>query len=96
MKVSSRSITIYQPQVESLKGNILTGRAAVAYHGSGSDTPIFGAVWFTAQVNIDRENNSVHYETLEITDTCSPKENKQLKEEFSKAVSQGVKNGNHF
>ena len=94
VKVSSGSITIYQPQVESLKGNILKGRAAIAYHGSGSDTPVFGATWFTAQVQIDRENNSVHYETLEITDIRSPKKDKQLGEEFREAVSQGVKKGN--
>jgi len=94
VKVSSGTITIYQPQIESLKGNILKGRAAVAYHGSGSDATIFGAAWFSAQVNIDRENSSVHYETLKITDTRFPQENKQRRDEFSEAVSQGVKKGN--
>jgi len=94
VKVSSGSITIYQPQVESLNGNILKGRTAVAYHASGSDSPIFGAAWFTSQVHIDRENNSVRYETLKITDTRFPKENKQLSEEFSEALLQGVKKGN--
>ena len=94
VKVSSGSITIYQPQVESLKGNILKGRTAIAYRASGSDSPVFGAAWFTSQVQIDRENGTVHYETLEITDTRFPKENKQLGKEFNEAIQQGVKKGN--
>jgi len=94
VKVSSGTITIYQPQVESLEGNILKGRTAIAYHASGVDSPVFGAAWFTSQVQIDRESGTVHYETLEITDTRFPKENKQVGEEFNKAVQQGVKKGN--
>jgi len=94
VKVSSGSITIYQPQVESLEGNILKGRTAIAYHGSGSEPPVFGAAWFTSQVDIDRENGTVHYETLTITDTRFPKENKQVGEEFKKAIQQGVKKRN--
>ncbi len=94
VKVTSGSITIYQPQVESLEGNILKGRAAVAYHDSGDASPVFGAAWFTAQVNIDREQRTVHYQTLEITNTRFPKENKELEKEFSAAVQQGIKRGN--
>jgi hypothetical protein len=94
VKVSSGSITIYQPQIESLEGNILKARAAIAYHGSGSDSPVFGAAWFTSQVHIDRENRTVHYETIEVTGTRFPEENKQLAEEFGEAVQQGVKSGN--
>jgi len=94
VKVSSGTITIYQPQAESLEGNILKGRTAIAYHASGGDSPVFGAAWFTSQVQIDRESGTVHYETLEITDTRFPKENTQVGEEFNKAVQQGVKKGN--
>lgn len=93
VKVSSGSITIYQPQVESLEGNVLKGRAAIAYTASGSDSPVFGAAWFTSQVQIDRESGTVHYETLTITDTRFPKENKQVGKEFHEAVQQGVKKG---
>lgn len=91
--VSSGTVTIYQPQIESLKGNILKGRTAVAYHVSEGTAPVFGAVWFKAQVNIDREDRIVQYETLEITDTRFPEENKQLGEDFKRAVQQGVQKG---
>ncbi len=94
VKVFSGSITIYQPQVESFKGNLLKGRIAIAYHASGADSPVFGAAWFTSQVNIDRENRIVNYETLEIIETRFPKENKKLLEEFREAIQQGVRKGN--
>jgi hypothetical protein len=94
VKVSSGTVTIYQPQVESLTGNILKGRTAIAYYASGESSPIFGAAWYTAQVNIDREARTVHYETLTITDTRFPKDNKQFTEEFKQAVQQSVKKGN--
>ena len=94
VKVSSGFIAIYQPQIESLEGNILKGRAAIAFHASGNDTPVFGAAWFTAQVNIGRENRLVHYETLGITETRFPDENKQLGKEFSEAIQKGVKKKN--
>ncbi len=94
VKVSSGTITIYQPQVESLEGNILKGRTAIAYNATGSDSPVFGAAWFTSQVNIDRENRTVHHETLEITNTRFPDDNKQIGKEFNAAIQQGVKKGN--
>ncbi len=94
VKVSAGSITIYQPQIESLEGNTLKARMAIAYHGQNNESPVFGAAWFTAQVQIDREKRTVYYKTLSITDTRFPKENKQLGEEFTQAVEQGVKEGN--
>jgi len=94
VKVSSGTVTIYQPQVESLTGNVMKGRTAVAYHASKGEAPLFGAVWFTAKVNIDREERIVYYETFEITDTRFPEENKELEGEFYRAVQEGVQKGN--
>ncbi len=94
VSVSSGTVTIYQPQVESLTGNVLKGRTAVSYSPSEGNTPVFGAAWFTAKVNIDREERTVYYETLEITDTRFPEENKQLEGEFHRAVQEGIQKGN--
>jgi hypothetical protein len=46
---------IYQPQPESLEGNVLKGRAAVSVTPQGKDEPVFGAIWFESQVHIDRD-----------------------------------------
>ncbi len=43
-------IIIYQPQLDSLDGNILTGRSAVSLQGPDKKEPIFGALWFRSEV----------------------------------------------
>lgn len=94
VKVTSGSITIYQPQVESLEGNILKGRAAISYTILEKDSPIFGVAWFTAKVQIDRAERIVQYETVEITNTRFPEENTKLVDEFEKAILDGMKSWN--
>jgi hypothetical protein len=37
-------IIIYQPQLDSLDGNIITGRAAVSLQGPAKKEPLFGAL----------------------------------------------------
>jgi hypothetical protein len=48
-------IVVYQPQPEALKGNQLTGRAAVSLEPQGGEEPIFGVMWFNARVDTDRD-----------------------------------------
>lgn len=52
-------IVVYQPQLESFEGDHLTGRAAVSVTPEGRDETIFGAVWFDAFVETDRDNRVV-------------------------------------
>ena len=94
VEVSTGTVTIYQPQIESLEENTLKGRAAIAYRTKGKESPVFGVAWFESRVTIDREENLVVYETLSITDTRFPQKDPDLKEEFSNAVNQGMKSGN--
>jgi hypothetical protein len=53
------TIVVYQPQPESLQGTVLTGRAAFSLTPKGKTEPVFGALWFTADVNIDRDQRLV-------------------------------------
>lgn len=53
------TIVVYQPQPESLQGTVLTGRAAFSLTPKGKTEPVFGAMWFTANVNIDRDQRLV-------------------------------------
>lgn len=48
------TITLYQPQVDTLEGNPLSGRAAFAFKAPGQTELKFGALWFTATLDIDR------------------------------------------
>ncbi|NJN64943.1 MAG: carbohydrate-binding family V/XII [Acidobacteria bacterium] len=50
-------ITLYQPQPDSLDGNVVTARAAISVDRKGSEGPVFGAIWVTAELEIDRESD---------------------------------------
>ena len=92
--LSSGSITVYQPQIESLEKNILKGRAAMAYHGPGDKAPVFGVAWIRARVDIDRSQNKVFFQELTITDTRLPEGNKNVSEEFKQAIASVMKGDN--
>jgi len=61
------TITVYQPQNESLDGDVLVTRAAVAVKPKGSDKLIFGAVWFRAHLLTDRESMTATLDRIEVT-----------------------------
>jgi hypothetical protein len=58
---------IYQPQVESWKGNILSWRVAVALRPTGQKNETFGVLWGTARTDIDRVTRTVELNDLVIT-----------------------------
>ncbi len=60
-------ILMYQPQVESFEGDILSGRAAVSVTMKDSVNPVFGVVWTDAKVSVDKDARTV--DILEITVT---------------------------
>ncbi len=53
------TIVVYEPQPEALQGSTLSGRAAFSLTPNGKTEPIFGAFWFTSNVNIDRDQRVV-------------------------------------
>jgi hypothetical protein len=59
-------VIIYQPQVDSFKGDDLEARAAVSVAGKDGGAPVFGAVWFKARVETDRDARMVHVLSIEV------------------------------
>lgn len=60
-------ITIYQPQLESFEGNLLSARAAVSVKPAGRDEPVFGAIWIDARVSTDTDERMVYLTSAEVT-----------------------------
>ncbi len=58
-------ITLYQPQLETLKDNILKGRMALSVKDSKGEL-IFGALWFNVRLQTDLENRTAILESMEI------------------------------
>lgn len=90
INVASGVITIYQPQVDSLDGDQLSARAAVAYRAKGAKEPVFGAVWLEGQVDIDRGNGVVRYRSLEVTDSRLPSGSEEAGQKLADAVKEGM------
>jgi hypothetical protein len=65
-------ITIYQPQPETLKGNIISGRAAFSVIETPSDELIFGVFWYSATMSTDRDSRTMLLESIKITDVKLP------------------------
>jgi hypothetical protein len=82
IEVPEGKVVIYQPQADVLDGNILKGRGAISFTAAGKTAPVFGAAWFEAQVDIDRDARLVSILTLTIPKCrfgeSTPEQEKQL------------------
>lgn len=63
--------TLYQPQLETFEGNVLSGRMALTIKPKEKEM-IFGAVWFKATMSTDLENRTVRLVSIKIEDTHFP------------------------
>jgi hypothetical protein len=66
------TFSVYQPQVESWKGNRLATRAAVAVRDTGTAEPTFGVIWLSARTDVDKTSRLVSLEDLQITKASFP------------------------
>ena len=65
-------ITIYQPQPETLKGNIIEGRAAFSVEEVPNSELIFGVLWYSATMMTNRDDRTLALESIKITDVKLP------------------------
>ena len=66
---NQETITVYQPQVEEFTGIFLAGRAAVSVKAPATnDAPVFGAIWFEARIDTDRDARTAVIRDVDILD----------------------------
>ncbi|HTN49074.1 MAG TPA: autotransporter, partial [Burkholderiaceae bacterium] len=65
--VGTADALIYQPQVESWKGNALAWRVAVALRPAGQKDETFGVVWGTARTDVDKTTRTVELNDVAVT-----------------------------
>jgi hypothetical protein len=83
-------ITIYQPQVDSFEDNIIEGRSAVSVILKGEAEPVFGAVWYKAHVETDRDTRMVNIIDIKILRTRFPDSKPEHEKELSKYLEQEI------
>jgi len=81
---------MYQPQIDELEGDFLTFRAAVSYRDEQGSEPVFGAAWFKARVEIDRETRMVYIVELEATDLRFPEGSEHVQGELNDFIQAGL------
>lgn len=76
IQVPEGVVVIYQPQPESLNGNQLKARAAVAIEVKNAKEPVFGAIWFEARLDTDRDTRLANITEVTINRVRFPNEDK--------------------
>ncbi len=66
------ALVLYEPQPDTFQGQTLNARAAFSLTPTGKTEPLFGALWFTAQVNTDREQRLVQVASAKVTEVKLP------------------------
>ncbi|MFZ5450371.1 MAG: hypothetical protein ACOZF2_00650 [Thermodesulfobacteriota bacterium] len=67
------TVVMYQPQLEDFKDDrLLTSRAAVSVKTKKMKQPVFGAVWMTAQVAVNRDTRMATIDDVKVTDAKFP------------------------
>lgn len=90
LAIESGVLTMYEPQVDDLKDDILSFRAAVAYKQDDGSELVFGAAWFESRVEIDRETRMVHMVHLEVTDMRFPEGSEHVQGELNEYIKAGL------
>lgn len=76
-------IVVYQPQPETFEGNNVTARTALSITPSGSDTPVFGAVWLTSRLSTDRDTRTATIEDITVDRVVFPESTDEQQEQLS-------------
>ena len=84
------TIIVYQPQPEKLTGNTLEGRAAMSIEQKGVGEPIFGAFWFTAQLDTDTEEGDVLVRDFKVTRVAWPDSKDSGEQRFTQIVEAAI------
>jgi hypothetical protein len=65
-------LVIYQPQVDSWKGDRIEARSAVIVTRNGDPAQIFGTVSIQGRTDVDRESRLVSFEDITIKEANFP------------------------
>ena len=83
INTTNGKILVYQPQPDSLIGIKLFGRAAVSYTKNGQQ-PIFGAIWFTTTISVDRSSRDVSMCGVKILNARFPNQDSSKADKIQK------------
>jgi len=85
------TLTLYQPQVETLAGNLLSARAAASYQGSDGSEPTFGTLWFSGRIDADQDAGTAEVRDITVTRArwpeVTPEEERRVTESLTRTLA---------
>jgi hypothetical protein len=85
---SAGVVVVYEPQPDTFQGPTLTGRAAFSLTPQGKTDPLFGALWFSANVSTDRDQRTVQVVSGKVTRLDLPDSSPQTQQVLTAAIEQ--------
>lgn len=89
------TITVYQPQPEDLKANVLTGRSATSFVKTGTTAPVFGVFWFQGRLDVDRDARTAVLSNVKITRVRFPEATPDQEQAYIAIVEAEIPNWHH-
>jgi hypothetical protein len=83
-------VVIYQPQPEKLEGNKLLGIAAVAIEMKNVEEPVFGAIWFEARLDTNRDERIATITDMTITQLRFPEQGETKVEKLKTLLEEEI------
>lgn len=91
VEADEATIIVYQPQPESLDGNVLKGRAAMSLELKDKEQePIFGAFWYEARIDTDRDAGTALIRDLKVTQVRWPDSRDAGEQKFTTVVENAI------
>ncbi|MEI6224909.1 MAG: carbohydrate-binding family V/XII, partial [Deltaproteobacteria bacterium] len=87
--IGNGSLEIYQPQLEKFEGVKVSGRSAVAWTEKDK-APVFGVIWYVAQVSVDRDARQATVESLQVTKVRFPNITKDQEKQVAAKIEADV------
>jgi hypothetical protein len=81
-------LVVYEPQPDTFQGPTLTGRAAFSLTPQGKTDPLFGALWFSANVSTDRDQRLVQVVSGKVTRLDLPNSSGDTQKALSALIEQ--------
>ena len=82
-------VLVYQPQLESLVGDTLSGRAAISFTPTGGQ-PAFGAFWFEAKLRTDRDSRTYVLEKIKVPNVKFPELDQEKEEKTARLLEREI------
>ena len=81
LETGTSVIKIYQPQINSLDGDMLDARAAISIKKQGEEL-VFGAMWFNSRLKTDVDTRLVELEDVRIQSVKFPEADENQENSF--------------